>query len=119
MSEQHIEHGLRERVFSPRASFRTSDSCNALNASTSCPILSTRPFLIPSSAVKVRPVATVSICSWILDELGYVPASKTGAELLFDVIATAYERSWQMVTTNLPFEHWTEVLGNEHVTGAA
>jgi DNA replication protein DnaC len=75
--------------------------------------------LIPSSAVKVRPVARVSICSWIFDELGYVPASKTGAELLFDVIATAYERTWQMVTTNLPFEHWTEVLGNEHVTGAA
>jgi DNA replication protein DnaC len=64
-------------------------------------------------------VARVSICSRIFDELGYVLASKTGAELLFDVIATAYERSWQMVTTNLPFVYWTEVLGNDHVTGAA
>jgi DNA replication protein DnaC len=55
----------------------------------------------------------------ILDEFGYVPASKAGAELLFDVIASAYERSSVLLTTNLPFEHWTEVLGNERLTGAA
>lgn len=55
----------------------------------------------------------------ILDELGYVPASKAGAELLFDVIANAYERQSVVLTTNLGFEHWTEVLGNERLTGAA
>ena len=55
----------------------------------------------------------------ILDELGYVPASKAGAELLFDVIATTYERNSVILTTNLPFENWTEVLGNERLTGAA
>jgi DNA replication protein DnaC len=55
----------------------------------------------------------------ILDEFGYVPASKAGAELLFDVIAMAYERSSVILTTNLPFENWTEVLGNERLTGAA
>ena len=54
----------------------------------------------------------------ILDELGYVPATKVGAELLFDVIATAYQRSSVMVTTNLPFENWTEVLGSERLIGA-
>lgn len=54
----------------------------------------------------------------ILDELGYVPASKVGAELLFDVISTAYERNSVIVTTNLPFEQWTEVLGSERLTGA-
>ena len=54
----------------------------------------------------------------ILDELGYVPASKLGAELLFDVISTAYERLSVIVTTNLPFENWTEVLGSERLTGA-
>jgi len=54
----------------------------------------------------------------VLDELGYVPASKVGAELLFDVISTAYERTSLMVTTNLPFDHWTEVLGSERLTGA-
>jgi DNA replication protein DnaC len=55
----------------------------------------------------------------ILDELGYVPASKIGAELLFDVISTSYERTSLIVTTNLPFEQWTEVLDNERLTGAA
>jgi DNA replication protein DnaC len=55
----------------------------------------------------------------ILEELGYVPASKAGAELLFDVIATAYERNSLVVRTNLPFENWTEVLGSERLTGAA
>ncbi len=54
----------------------------------------------------------------ILDELGYVPASKLGAELLFDVISTAYERMSLIVTTNLPFENWPEVLGSERLTGA-
>ena len=54
----------------------------------------------------------------ILDELGYVPFSKAGAELLFDVISNAYERNSLIVTTNLPFENWVEVLGNERLTGA-
>jgi DNA replication protein DnaC len=54
----------------------------------------------------------------VLDELGYVPASKVGAELLFDVISTAYERTSVLITTNLPFECWTEVLGSERLTGA-
>jgi DNA replication protein DnaC len=54
----------------------------------------------------------------VLDELGYVPASKLGAELLFDVVSTAYERSSVIVTTNLPFEEWKEVLGSERLTGA-
>jgi DNA replication protein DnaC len=54
----------------------------------------------------------------VLDELGYVPASKVGAELLFDVISVAYERSSVIVTTNLPFEEWKEVLGSERLTGA-
>ena len=54
----------------------------------------------------------------ILDELGYVPTSKLGAELLFDVVSAAYERNSVVVTTNLPFEQWTEVLGSERLTGA-
>lgn len=54
----------------------------------------------------------------VLDELGYVPASQVGAELLFDVLSTAYEKTSVIVTTNLPFERWTEVLGNERLVGA-
>jgi DNA replication protein DnaC len=54
----------------------------------------------------------------VLDEFGYVPTSQVGGELLFDVISTAYERTSVIVTTNLPFERWTEVLGNERLVGA-
>lgn len=54
----------------------------------------------------------------VLDELGYVPFSKVGAELLFEVVSRAYERLSLMVTTNLPFEAWTEVMGSERLTGA-
>ena len=54
----------------------------------------------------------------VLDEFGYVPSSQAGAELLFDVISTAYERTSVIVTTNLPFERWTEVLGNDRLVAA-
>jgi DNA replication protein DnaC len=54
----------------------------------------------------------------VLDELGYVPFTKTGAELLFEVISQAYEHHSLMVTSNLPFEQWTEVFGSERLTGA-
>jgi DNA replication protein DnaC len=54
----------------------------------------------------------------VLDEFGYVPASQVGAELLFDVISTSYERTSVLVTTNRPFERWTEVLGNERLVAA-
>jgi len=54
----------------------------------------------------------------VLDELGYVPFTKVGAELLFEVVSRAYERLSLIVTTNLPFEQWTEVFGSERLTGA-
>ena len=54
----------------------------------------------------------------ILDELGYVPFSKAGAELLFEVVSRAYERTSLIITTNLPFAEWIEVTGNERLTGA-
>ena len=54
----------------------------------------------------------------ILDELGYVPFSKAGAELLFDAVGRAYERTSLMLTTNLPFEEWVEIMGSERLTGA-
>ena len=54
----------------------------------------------------------------ILDELGYVPFSKSGSELLFEVVSRAYERQSLIVTSNLPFEDWTQVCGSERLTGA-
>ena len=54
----------------------------------------------------------------IIDELGYVPLSPTGAELLFEVFSQRYERGATIVTSNLPFVEWTSVLGSERLTGA-
>ena len=54
----------------------------------------------------------------IIDELGFVPLSKTGAELLFDLISQRYERGATLITSNLPFEEWTETFGTERLTGA-
>jgi DNA replication protein DnaC len=54
----------------------------------------------------------------VLDELGYVPFSRAGAELLFEVISRAYEQHSLMLTTNLAFQEWTEVFGSERLTGA-
>jgi len=54
----------------------------------------------------------------IIDELGFVPLSKTGAEMLFEIFSLRYERGATMVTSNLPFNEWTEVLGSERLTGA-
>ena len=54
----------------------------------------------------------------IIDELGFVPLSKTGAELLFEIISQRYERGSIIITSNLPFDEWTEVFGSERLTGA-
>ena len=54
----------------------------------------------------------------IIDELGFVPLSKTGAVLLFELISQRYERSSTLITSNLPFDEWTEVFGSERLTGA-
>ena len=54
----------------------------------------------------------------IIDELGFVPLSKTGAELLFELISQRYERGSTLITSNLPFDEWTETFGTERLTGA-
>jgi hypothetical protein len=54
---------------------------------------------------------------FIIDELGFVPLSKTGAELLFELISQHYERGATLITSNLPFDEWTKTLGSERLTG--
>jgi len=63
-----------------------------------------------------RQLATYKLL--IIDELGYVPFSQTGAELLFEVFSQRYERASTLVTSNLPFDEWTSVFGSERLTGA-
>jgi len=52
----------------------------------------------------------------IIDELGYVPLSQTGAELMFEVFSQRYERGSIIVTSNPPFDKWTGVFGSERPT---
>jgi DNA replication protein DnaC len=54
----------------------------------------------------------------ILDELGYIPFSKEGAELLFQVLAERHEKGSVVITTNLGFADWTQVFGDPVMTAA-
>jgi len=54
----------------------------------------------------------------IIDELGYVPFSKEGAELIFQVFAERNERKSVIITTNLGFGDWTQVFGDANLTAA-
>ena len=54
----------------------------------------------------------------IIDELGFVPLSRTGAELLFELISQRYERGATIITSNLPFDEWNTTFGEERLTGA-
>ncbi len=54
----------------------------------------------------------------ILDELGYVPFTKVGAELLFQVLTERHERKSVIITTNLGFGDWTQIFGDANLTAA-
>jgi DNA replication protein DnaC len=54
----------------------------------------------------------------IVDELGYVPFSKIGAELLFQFFSSRYERASVIITTNLEFSEWTNIFGDDKMTAA-
>jgi DNA replication protein DnaC len=54
----------------------------------------------------------------ILDELGYIPFSKEGAELLFQVLAERQEKGSVIMTTNLGFADWTQIFGDPVMTAA-
>jgi DNA replication protein DnaC len=54
----------------------------------------------------------------ILDELGFIPFSTTGAQLMFQFCSTLHERVALIITTNLKFADWTQVFGSEQLTAA-
>ena len=54
----------------------------------------------------------------IIDELGYVPFSKEGAELLFQVLADRHEKKPVIITTNMGFGDWTQIFGDANLTAA-
>jgi DNA replication protein DnaC len=54
----------------------------------------------------------------VLDELGFIPFSATGAQLIFQFCSALYERVTMIVTTNLHFASWVQVFGDEQLTAA-
>ena len=66
--------------------------------------------------LRQRQLAKVKLL--IVDELGFVPLSNTGAELFFELTSQRYERGSTLITSNLPFGEWTETFGTERLTGA-
>lgn len=54
----------------------------------------------------------------IIDELDFLPLSKTGAELLFEMISQRYERGATLITSNLPLDGCTETFDSERLNGA-
>lgn len=54
----------------------------------------------------------------IIDELGYVPFSKEGGQLIFQILAERHERKPVIITTNMGFGDWTQIFGDAHMTAA-
>ncbi len=55
----------------------------------------------------------------ILDELGYLPIDKTGADLLFQIISHRYERGSMIITSNRAFKQWPEIFNNDSILTSA
>lgn len=55
----------------------------------------------------------------VIDELGYLPIDKFGADCLFQIISGRYERSSTIITTNRAFKHWAEIFNNDSVLASA
>ena len=55
----------------------------------------------------------------IVDELGYLPVDKLGAELLFQILAGRYEQHSTVITTNRPFKEWNKTFANDNAMTAA
>ena len=54
----------------------------------------------------------------VVDEIGYLPISRTGAMLFFQLMTRRYERASTVLTSNKPFEEWGEIFGDEVMAAA-
>jgi DNA replication protein DnaC len=55
----------------------------------------------------------------IIDELGYLPIDKLGADLLFQIISQRYERAPMVITTNRVYKHWSQIFNNDSTLTSA
>lgn len=55
----------------------------------------------------------------ILDEIGYLPATKSGADILFQVLSARYERASTILTTNKAYKDWPEIFNNDATLASA
>jgi DNA replication protein DnaC len=55
----------------------------------------------------------------IVDELGYLPIDKHGADLLFQIISQRYERAPMVITTNRAYKHWSQIFNNDSTLTSA
>jgi len=55
----------------------------------------------------------------IVDELGYLPIDKHGADLLFQIISERYERAPIVITTNRAYKHWAQIFNNDSTLTSA
>lgn len=55
----------------------------------------------------------------ILDELGYLPIDKAGADLLFQLLSQRYERGSTIITSNKPYKLWPEIFNNDSTLTSA
>ncbi len=55
----------------------------------------------------------------IIDELGYLPIDKQGADLLFQIISQRYERAPIVITTNRTYKHWSSIFNNDSTLTSA
>ena len=59
------------------------------------------------------------LSSTFIDEIGYLPIDKTGADLLFQVISHRYERGSMILTTNQSFKNWPKIFNNDSTLTSA
>lgn len=55
----------------------------------------------------------------VVDELGYLPIDKLGADLLFQIISQRYERAPMVITTNRAYKHWSQIFNNDSTLTSA
>ncbi len=69
-----------------------------------------------SSAFRINRILKSTLL--IIDEIGYTPIDRKEANLFFNLISELYERSSIVITSNKPFEQWSEMMGDEIMTTA-